>query len=112
MKSDDDKNRGVYRKYKVTRTDGSDKKGGKHEECAYFVLDLEHDEFAAPALTAYAKACRKKFPRLAADLRRVLATRPCGCRAVGECMHRFLPQTPNESLLQAMNSAARLTSKP
>ena len=43
MRSGNDKERGVYRKFKVTRTDGSHKKGGKHHECSYFVLDLEHD---------------------------------------------------------------------
>jgi len=97
MRSDKDKERGVYRKYKVTRTDGSHRKGGKHEECSYFVLDLEHDEFAVPALTAYEKACRKTFPDLAADLRRILSTRPCGCREA-MCPHVGIPQTPNEAL--------------
>lgn len=94
----DDKKRGVYRKYKVTRTDGSHKKGGKHENCSYYVLDLEHDEFALPALKAYAKACKKQFPKLAADLQKVLATRSCGCRSVMECQHYFTPQTPSEAL--------------
>lgn len=94
-----DKSRGVYRKYKVTRTDGSSRKGGKHENCAYYVLDLEHDEFALPALRAYAKACKKQFPALAKDLLDILdAPRPCGCRAVGECLHQFFPKTPNEKL--------------
>ena len=99
-----DKERGVYRKYKVTRTDGSHKKGFKHEKCAYFVLDLEHDEFALQALEAYAKACKKKFPELAEDIERIIATRPCGCRSVGECMH-FGPQTPAQALSHTLNLA-------
>ena len=60
--------RGVYRKYIVKRTDGSHRKGGKHEHCNYFVLDLEHDPYAIPALKAYADACRAEYPELAADL--------------------------------------------
>ena len=60
---------GLYEKYRVQRTDGSSEVGGKHERCAYFVLDLVHDKFAWAALDAYAKACEAEFPRLAADLR-------------------------------------------
>ncbi len=41
----------------------------KHERCRYFVLDLDHDAFAAPALLAYADACAAEYPALAADLR-------------------------------------------
>lgn len=68
-KSDADK--GVYAKFKVTRTDRSTRKGGRHAHCAHFVLDLNHDPFAIPALKAYANACRKQFPALARDLDRV-----------------------------------------
>jgi hypothetical protein len=73
---------GISRKYDVQRTDGSSGPGGKHESCAYFVLDLEHDEFAPAALEAYAKACRKTHPELAKDLEAILANayQPCGCR--------------------------------
>lgn len=96
-----DEERGVYGKYKVTRRDGSHKKGGKHEHCSYYVLDLEHDEFALPALKAYAKACKKKFPELARDLIDILNTdyRDCGCREAG-CPHAvtFGPRTPSEAL--------------
>jgi hypothetical protein len=69
-----DEERGVYRKYQVKRTDGSDKPGGKHQYCAYFVLDLKHDPFALAALTAYADACKKTHPELAADLYAVVET--------------------------------------
>lgn len=60
---------GVYHKYNVTRTDGSDQLGGKHHDCEYFVLDLTHDPFAMPAATAYADACEAEYPMLAADMR-------------------------------------------
>jgi hypothetical protein len=63
-----DENRGLYEKFKVTRTDGSSEPGGKHEGCRYFVLDLTHDEFAASALRAYGMACRRDYPALSADL--------------------------------------------
>jgi hypothetical protein len=33
---------GLCQKYKVTRVDGSSNPGGKHADCSYFVLDLEH----------------------------------------------------------------------
>lgn len=98
-----DEQRGIYRKYKVERTDGSSKPGGKHEQCAYFVLDLEHDEFARPALEAYAKACHATHPDLAADIRHMLAARPCGCRSVGECPHIFRTTTMNEAAARLMD---------
>lgn len=63
-----DKERGLYRKYKVERIDGSSGPGRKHEHCEYFVLDLTHDPFAAAAITAYAEACLMEYPELAADL--------------------------------------------
>jgi hypothetical protein len=43
----------------------------KHAGCRYYVLDLDHDAFAGPALLAYADACEAEFPALAADLRRL-----------------------------------------
>lgn len=63
-----DTERGLYEKYKVTRTDGSSEKGGKHEKCAYFVLDMTHDKHALAALRAYAKSCRDEYPELSTDL--------------------------------------------
>lgn len=73
---------GIHRKYDVKRTDGSSAPGGKHADCAYFVLDLEHDDFAIHALKAYANACAKSYPDLAADLRRIIGNiKPsCSCR--------------------------------
>lgn len=60
-------------KYRVERTDGSTKPGGKHAACEYYVLDFQHDKFAKPALVAYADACAAEFPLLAADLRKKAA---------------------------------------
>ena len=64
----DDRKLGLYNKFEVKRADGSSEPGGKHERCQYFVLDLNHDEFALQALAAYANACRIIYPRLAEDL--------------------------------------------
>lgn len=63
-----DDTRGLYKKFVVTRTDGSSAPGRKHDDCNYFVLDLDHDEFAMAALKTYANRCRRKHPNLACDL--------------------------------------------
>ena len=65
--------KGIYQKFLVTRVDGRDAAGQKHEHCQYFVLDLQCDEFAPAALKAYARACRKRYPTLADDLLRAAA---------------------------------------
>lgn len=101
-----DSKRGIYQKYKVTRTDGSSQPRGKHEGCAYFVLDLDHDDYALPALAAYADACEVKFPSLAADLREVIRSYPCACEETA-CPHNLygsLPTNPSEMLQQLMDS--------
>jgi hypothetical protein len=67
-----DPTRGLFHKFSVTRTDGSSEPGGKHEGCNYFVLDIDHDEFAAAALKTYAQKCRKKYPLLAEDLDQIV----------------------------------------
>jgi len=61
---------GLYHKFNVTRTDGKDQPGGKHEHDEYFVLNLTTDKNAIPALAAYAESCTEKYPVLAADLRK------------------------------------------
>lgn len=94
--------RGIHRKYDIKRTDGSSEPGGKHAECSYFVLDLVHDPFAAPALRAYAAACRGTHPDLSRDLENILSTWPCGCRSVGECFH-YGPATPSEAAAEIMS---------
>lgn len=103
----DEPARGLYRKYDVKRTDGSSEPGGKHEACSYFVLDLEHDEFAIPALKAYAKACAKEYPALARNIREIIATPStrCNCREAS-CPHSLgqalLPDGPSEAAAQVM----------
>jgi hypothetical protein len=64
-----DESRGIYKKYYVERLNDNQH---KHDGCTYFVLDLQHDKFSRPALRAYAKACEKKFPQLAKDIRWML----------------------------------------
>lgn len=59
---------GIFHKFNITRVDGTDAPGGKHEGCDYFVLDCTHDKFAAAAIYAYAKACESEYPVLAGDL--------------------------------------------
>jgi hypothetical protein len=56
---------GLYKKYRVERLD--DPKG-EHDNCLYFVLDIEHDAYAVHALSSYAHACRREYPELARDL--------------------------------------------
>lgn len=60
---------GIFRKFIVTRVDGSDQPGGKHHGCRYFVLDMDHDAHAPAALRTYADSCAETHPQLAADLR-------------------------------------------
>lgn len=59
---------GVFQKFDVRRTDGSSAPGGKHHDCRYFVLDVDHDALAKPALRAYATACAVTHPDLSADM--------------------------------------------
>lgn len=65
-----DKDKGLYQKFYVERTDGRNRAGEKHHGCEYFVLDLNHDPLAIPALEAYEKAARVAgYYALAEDLR-------------------------------------------
>jgi len=61
-----DKDKGLYEKFTVIRNEDP---LGKHHECHYFVLDLDHDKFAKAALITYADLCRHDFPELAKDIR-------------------------------------------
>lgn len=61
-----DNERGLYRKYDVRRLNDP---AGKHDDCGYYVLDLDHDRFSGIALLVYADACEAEFPRLSKDLR-------------------------------------------
>ena len=62
----------IFNKFRVERTDGKSAPGEKHDGCFYFVLDLDHDPHARPAIAAYADACERTHPTLAADLRKRL----------------------------------------
>lgn len=75
-----DKTRGLYEKFKVERTDGTSKPGGKHDACFYFVLDITCDPHAIPALMAYAEACKADYPLLARDVRQ---------KAQSHCEHEW-----------------------
>lgn len=66
-----DREKGLYRKFDVRRVDGTDAPGQKHHGCRYYVLDLDHDPHALPALRAYAESCERGYPALAFDLRAV-----------------------------------------
>ena len=41
---------------------------GKHDECGYFVLDPQHDPFAASALRTYAEEVSNVRPELTKDI--------------------------------------------
>jgi len=58
---------GVYHKFNVERADPEAQ--ARHRTCAYFVLDVDHDPHALPALVAYADAAAAEYPKLADDLR-------------------------------------------
>lgn len=70
--SDNDKKRGVYKKWEVKRVDDHDK---KHDDCFLFVLDLDHDPFAVPALNSYIDACEHEYEMLAHDLSQAITSR-------------------------------------
>lgn len=61
---------GIYGKFRVQRVDGKDAPGERHHNCRYFVLDLNHDPHAKPAMAAYADSCEAGYPALAADCRK------------------------------------------
>lgn len=67
-----DKTRGLYDKFIVERTDGKSAPGQKHHDCRYFVLDIDHDPNAIPALRAYGKACMSEYPNLSRDIAGIL----------------------------------------
>jgi hypothetical protein len=62
-----DKTRGLFDKFRVSRTDGTDAPGGKHDGCHYFVLDMTHDRHAFAAIRAYAESAREDGYNLLAD---------------------------------------------
>jgi hypothetical protein len=65
-----DQDQGLYRKYNVERLNDP---AGKHADCTYYVLDLDHDKHSVAALLAYADSCEAEYPTLAFDLRHTAA---------------------------------------
>lgn len=78
---------GIYHKYHVTRMDGTDAPGEKHHNCRYFVIDIDHDANALPALWGYALSCRFENPDLSNDLIRIVHAERF-CKAYGESSQR------------------------
>jgi hypothetical protein len=70
MSWQDDRNRGLYERYRVERLNDPH---GIHIHCPYFVLDLRHDKFSVPAIEAYILACESEYPKLARDLRLMIS---------------------------------------
>lgn len=101
-----DKTTGLHRKFDVKRTDGSSEPGGKHEHCAYFVLDLNHDKYAIPALEAYKDACYPEHRKLSEDLRHIVAQAKANWIRPGHFDHlepapKEIPQHAARALLLA-----------
>lgn len=64
-----DKERGLYPKFRVERTDSKSAEGEKHWACEYFVLDATHDPIALVALAHYSDHARLRgYTQLADDL--------------------------------------------
>lgn len=107
---------GLYRKFSVTRTDGSSEPGGKHHGCEYFVLDVTHDPHAHAALAAYAAAVEATHPALAADMRDHygLAGAPDLLALLGRCAERLSYfDTPCQALAAEVRAViAKFTERP
>lgn len=94
---------GMFRKFDVRRVDGSDQPGGKHHGCTYFVLDVDHDPCARPALAAYAAACEATHPALAADLRTKWGAVPAAQPAPGDALDEAMRERDEaEDFIDAM----------
>jgi len=71
--------KGIFNKFNVTRTDGRDTPGEKHEGDQYFVLNITTDPYAIPALAAYADACQSEYTVLATDIQRMIGDKVMAC---------------------------------
>ena len=63
---------GLGQKYVVTRIDGRDTPGEKHDGCQYFVLDLTHDIAAREAAMQYAWRIRLDNPQLSDEIKNLV----------------------------------------
>lgn len=103
--SNNDKNRGLYRKYDLYRV-REDGNGGYTTELVtdpFFVLRYITDPHAAAAFRAYADSCESENPELAADIRRQLGPvdrdpgpGPMKCPDCGAAMDRADAGTFND----------------
>ncbi len=67
------KDKGLYPKYQVHRTDGRDEDGGDRANARYFVLDYVNDPAAREALRTYSSfALAQGFEQLYDDLQDAL----------------------------------------
>lgn len=87
---------GLFNKFNITRTDGKSSPGEKHENCSYFVVDLDHDKNAQVVCRAYAAACGSTHPELAVDLRRESLRVPHDLKAVRDTLMRAAQQAAYE----------------
>lgn len=60
----------IFPKYHVSRADAAefDINSKHYGGCRYFVLDIDHDPYARPAIAAYAAHCVDTHPQLAQSL--------------------------------------------
>lgn len=97
---------GMFRKFNVSRVDGSDAPGGKHSGCEYFVLDLDHDVHAPAALRAYAQACKDTHPTLSQELIARFGPDPDLAVAPAEQADNLIGYIHKDDLAQLRSSAA------
>jgi hypothetical protein len=99
---------GLYNKFNISRTDGKDAPGGKHEGDKYFVLNLTTDKHSIPALATYADACNDEYPVLAADLRAMIAK-----KALTTSVFITVPQVtlPDGTVVESFRAAKYLSSR-
>jgi hypothetical protein len=108
MNAPDQHQLGLYNKFNISRTDGKDSPGGKHEGDKYFVLNLTTDKHAIPALAAYADVCNDEYPMLAADLRAIIAE-----KVLATSVYITVPQVtlPDGTVVESFRAAKYLSSR-
>lgn len=99
---------GIKRKFEIARTDGSSAPGRKHEHCAYFVLDLEHDEFALQALAAYREAARESHPELARDIHEIIKAQKASNRTRCHCREASCPHSLGQAMTLGASDTAHI----
>lgn len=100
----DNRERGLYNKFQVKRVDGDP----KHDNCNYFVLDIDHDPFAVPALLRYADVCASTYPALAADLQKMVQAQ----KEKQYLALKLYPYDGDEKVIEVKESKMLTTIKP